>query len=91
MDVSVMCGRAAAGGTVGGELAIGRDHRAAALYPAGLRVEPHHDAAMRIGGEAPSGGPILYRGDEAIVRRGTSQPRVVSAALCGCAAEVRAA
>jgi hypothetical protein len=69
---------------------MGRDHRAAALYPAGPVAEPDHDAAMRIGGEAPSGGPILYRGDEAIVRHGTSPPRIVSAARCGCAAEVRA-
>jgi hypothetical protein len=30
-------------GTIGGELAIGRDHRAAALYSVGSRVEPHHD------------------------------------------------
>jgi hypothetical protein len=45
------------------ELAIGRGHRAATLYPVGLPVQPDHDAAMRISGEAPDGEPILYRGD----------------------------
>ena len=30
---------------------------------------PHHDAVMRIGGEAPRGGPILNRGAKAIVQR----------------------
>ena len=29
----------------------------------------HHDAVMRIGGEAPRGGPILNRGAKAIVQR----------------------
>jgi hypothetical protein len=47
--------------TTGGELAIGRDYRAATLYSVD-RVGPDHDAAMRIGGEAPGGGPILENG-----------------------------
>ncbi len=46
------------------EFAIGRGHRAATLYPVGLPVQPDHDAAMRISGEAPDGEPILYRGNE---------------------------
>jgi hypothetical protein len=38
--------------TTGGELTIGRNHRAATLYSVD-RVGPDHDAAMRIGSEAP--------------------------------------
>ena len=37
----------------------------------------HHDSVMRIGGEAPRGGPILNRGAKAIVQR-----RVAGASVC---------
>jgi hypothetical protein len=37
----------------------------------------HHDAVMRIGGEAPRGGPILNRGAKAIVQRRWPPPRAV--------------
>src|SRR5271165_6914072 len=37
----------------------------------------HHDAVMRIGGEAPRGGPILNRGVKAIVHVGLPPPRAV--------------
>ena len=32
------------------------------LYAAGSVLDPDHDAVMRIGGEAPGGGPILFVG-----------------------------
>ena len=41
-----------------GELASGAHLRAADLY-AVESFDPDHDAVMRIGGEAPGGGPIL--------------------------------
>ena len=44
-----------------GELAIGAQLRAAHLYAVGS-FDPNHDAVMRIGGEAPGGGPILLVG-----------------------------
>jgi hypothetical protein len=42
-------------------LPSGAGHRATPLYSAGPRG-PDHDAVMRIGGEAPGGGPILRHG-----------------------------
>ncbi len=39
----------------------GADHRATPLYSVGPQG-PDHDAVMRIGGEAPGGGPILQDG-----------------------------
>jgi hypothetical protein len=42
-------------------LPAGADHRATTLYSVGPQG-PDHDAVMRIGGEAPGGGPILQDG-----------------------------
>jgi hypothetical protein len=50
-----------------GELAIGVHLRATDLYAVGP-VDPDHDAVMRIGGEAPGGGPILSVGIKCQVR-----------------------
>ena len=50
-----------------GELAIGAHLRATDLYAVGS-VDPDHDAVMRIGGEAPDGGPILSVGIKCQVR-----------------------
>src|SRR5690348_2613491 len=50
-----------------GELAIGARLRATDLYTVGS-LDPDHDAVMRIGGEAPGGGPILSVGIECQVR-----------------------
>src|ERR1700756_1722115 len=50
-----------------GELAIGVHLRATNLYTAGS-FDPDHDAVMRIGGEAPGGGPILSVGIKRQVR-----------------------
>src|SRR3954463_11473009 len=44
-----------------GSLPSGADHRATPLYAVGPQG-PDHDAVMRIGGEAPGGGPILENG-----------------------------
>ena len=54
----------------------GAEHRAATLYSVGPS-DPHHDAAMRIGGEAPGGGPILESGLEARGALGSPPPRIV--------------
>ena len=43
--------------------------RAATLYSVG-RNDPDHDAVLRIGSEAPSGGPILHNGVKAMVYPG---------------------
>ena len=50
-----------------GELAIGAHLRATDLYAVGS-FDPDHDAVMRIGGEAPGGGPILSVGIKCQVR-----------------------
>ena len=50
-----------------GELAIGAHLRATDLYSVGS-FDPDHDAVMRIGGEAPGGGPILSVGIKCQVR-----------------------
>ena len=42
-----------------GELAIGRGTSRHTLVFGGSHADPNHDAVMRIGGEAPGGGPIL--------------------------------
>jgi hypothetical protein len=48
-----------------GELAFsGASQRAATLYSAGPLGDPDHDAVIRIGSEAPGGGPILESGVE---------------------------
>jgi hypothetical protein len=44
-----------------GELAYGAHSSAATLYSAGPSG-PDHDAVIRIGSEAPGGGPILESG-----------------------------
>jgi len=58
-----------------GELAIGRASRHELVF--GRPRRSHHDAVMRIGGEAPRGGPILNRGAQAIVQVGLPPPRSV--------------
>src|SRR6266403_3540116 len=50
-----------------GELAIGAHLRATDLYTVGS-FDPAHDAVIRIGGEAPGGGPILSVGIKCHVR-----------------------
>src|SRR5258708_11904342 len=50
-----------------GELAIGAHLGATDLYTVGS-FDPDHDAVMRIGGEAPGGGPILSVGIRCQVR-----------------------
>ena len=55
---------------VRGELAIGARLRATNLYPVGP-FGPDHDAVMRIGGEAPGGGPILSVGISALSSAGS--------------------
>src|SRR5215472_1961773 len=50
-----------------GELAMATDLRVTDLYTAGS-WDPDHDAVMRIGGEAPGGGPILSVGIKCQVR-----------------------
>jgi hypothetical protein len=58
-----------------GELAIGGDLRATDLYAVGS-FDPDHDAVMRIGGEAPGGGPILSVGSSARFEYGIPPPRI---------------
>ena len=43
-----------------------------------VRLDPDHDAVMRIGGEAPGGGPILSVGISAMSCCGSTPPRIVS-------------
>ena len=38
---------------------MGAEHRAYTLVFGGSSADPDHDAAMRIGGKVPGGGPIL--------------------------------
>ena len=58
-----------------GELASGHIFVATDLYTVGS-FDPDHDAVMRIGGEAPGGGPILSVGmPRAIVRKTASPSR----------------
>src|ERR1700746_3034875 len=61
--IASVCGRCLSVGLlrIRGELAIGVHLRATDLYAVGL-FDPDHDAVMRIGGEAPGGGPILSVG-----------------------------
>jgi hypothetical protein len=49
--------------------------RATNLYTAGS-WDPDHDAVMRIGGEAPGGGPILSVGISARFEYGFPPPRI---------------
>ena len=54
--------------------------RATNLYTAGS-WDPDHDAVMRIGGEAPGGGPILSVGISARFEYGFPPPRIVNSAV----------
>ena len=54
--------------------------RAANLYAVGS-FDPDHDAVMRIGGEAPGGGPILSVGISAMFEYGVPPPRIVNSAV----------
>src|SRR5947209_7151550 len=63
-----------------GELAIGAHLRATNLYAVGS-FDPDHDAVMRIGGEAPGGGPILSVGISAMFEYGVPRPRIVNSAV----------
>ena len=50
------------------------------LYTVGS-FDPDHDAVMRIGGEAPGGGPILSVGISAMFEYGVPPPRIVNSAV----------
>jgi hypothetical protein len=50
------------------------------LYAVGS-FDPNHDAVMRIGGEAPGGGPILSVGISARFEYGFPPPRIVNSAV----------
>jgi hypothetical protein len=50
------------------------------LYSVGP-FDPDHDAVMRIGGEAPGGGPILSVGISAMFEYGFPPPRIVNSAV----------
>jgi hypothetical protein len=54
--------------------------RATDLYAVGS-FDPDHDAIMRIGGEAPGGGPILSVGISARFEYGFPPPRIVNSAV----------
>src|SRR5258708_17368523 len=59
-----------------GELAIRRD-LAPQTCIRSIHKDRNHDAVMRIGGEAPGGGPILNRGSKAMSNAGLPPPRNV--------------
>ena len=63
-----------------GELAIGRGSRTAHCIRS-VRLDPDHDAVMRIGGEAPGGGPILSVGIGAMFEYGFPPPQIVNSAV----------
>jgi hypothetical protein len=46
-----------------------------------VRLDPDHDAVMRIGGEAPGGGPILSVGINAMFECGFPPPQIVDSAV----------
>ena len=54
--------------------------RATDSYAVGS-FDPDHDAVMRIGGEAPGGGPILSVGIKGQVRIRLPPPRIVNSAV----------
>ena len=56
---------------------MGAHLRATDLYAVGS-FDPDHDAVMRIGGEAPGGGPILSVGSSAMFEYGFPPPRIVN-------------
>jgi hypothetical protein len=43
-----------------------------------VRLDPDHDAVMRIGGKAPGGGPILSVGIHAMFEYGFPPPRIIN-------------
>jgi hypothetical protein len=63
--------------TIGGELARGRGFSRRNLVYGRSTWDRNHDAAMRIGSEAPRGGPNLLIGMEAMEGNGTPPPRIV--------------
>ena len=50
------------------------------MYTVGS-FDPDHDAVIRIGGEAPGGGPILSVGISAMFEYGFPPPRIVNSAV----------
>src|SRR3984893_11864671 len=46
-----------------------------------VRLDPDHDAVMRIGGKAPGGGPILSVGINAMFEYGFPPPRIGNSAV----------
>ena len=64
-----------------GELAMRAHLRATDLYTA-RSFDPDHDAVMRIGGEAPGGGPLLSVGISARFEYGFPPPRIVNRQSC---------
>ena len=67
-----------------GWVSVGVDHDTAAFAVNSNTVgsfDPDHDAVMRIGGEAPGGGPILSVGISAMFEYGVPPPRIVNSAL----------
>ena len=54
-----------------GELAIGAHLFAPQTCMRSVRLDPDHDAVMRIGGKAPGGGPILFVGINAMSATGS--------------------
>ena len=63
--------------TIGGKLARGRVFSRRNLVSGRSPWDRNHDAAMRIGSEAPRGGPNLLIGIEAMEGNGTPPPRIV--------------
>lgn len=63
--------------TIGGKLARGRGFSRRNLVSGRSTWDRNHDAAMRIGSEAPRGGPNLLVGIEAMWGNGTPPPRTV--------------
>src|SRR5258708_24279711 len=64
---------------VRGELAVGRGSSRRSLVYGGSQSDPNHDADMRIGAKLRGGEPILSGAVAAVVRYGTSPPRIVMA------------
>jgi hypothetical protein len=59
---------------------VGHIFVATDLYTVGS-FDLDHDAVMRIGGEAPGGGPILSVGISAMFEYGVPPPRIVNSAV----------
>jgi len=67
--------------TIGGEPALGAQHRAATLYSVGPAPGPDHEAAMRFGGKAPGRRAHSSGGIEAMVHVVSPPPRIVIGGL----------